>query len=395
MGAIGVGGMGSGHLRGFMGYDDVQMVAVCDVFEDRRRRAVDRVNVKYGNKDCKGYNDFRQLLARDDIDAVFIATPDHWHTLIGIEAARNRKDMYYEKPLAYSIEQCKAIRQAVHEYGVVFQFGTQQRSDNWFRFAVELVRNQRIGKCHTIMVGSADYKPVGNQPTQPVPPGLDYEMWLGPARWAPYTRLRCTRNWTLISDYSLGCVGGAWGIHHVDIAQWAADADNTGPVEVQGWGKFPEEGLYDTAIEWEVEHIYAGGLKLIHMDMKTAKTKMPQFSLHWMGILFLGSGGWIYVARGFFDSEPKGLLRTKFGRDDVRLGYSNDHKRNFLDCVKSRQKTVSPIDVAVRSDTVTHQDHIAMTLGRKLRWDPAKEEFVGDAGANEMLSRPMRSPWHL
>lgn len=395
MACIGVGDMGGGHLRSFLGQDDVQMVAICDVFGNRRDRAVETVNRRYANNDCTGYRDFRELLARDDIDAVCIATPDHWHALIGIEAARNGKDMYYEKPLAMSIAECKAIRQAVNQYGVVFQFGTQQRSESWFRFTVELVRNERIGKLHTIMVGSAKYGQVPNQPAQPVPPDLDYDMWLGPAQYAPYTRLRCTRNWTLISDYSLGCLGGAWGIHHVDIAQWAANADNTGPLDAAGWGEFPAEGLYDTAQHWEIEHNYANGIKMIHMDMDTAKTKMPQFSLHWMGILFLGSDGWIYTARGFFASEPKDLLREKLGANDIRLAFSNNHRRNFLDCVRTRQQTVCPVDTAVRSDTVTHLDHIAMVLGRKLHWDPVKETFINDNEANRMLSRPMRSPWRL
>jgi predicted dehydrogenase len=395
MGFIGVGGMGGGHLRSFLGYDDVHVAAVCDLFADRRRRAAERVNRKYGNADCKMYNDFREILARPDIDAVCIATPDHWHALIGIEAAKQQKDMYYEKPLAMSIAECKALRQAVHHHGVVFQEGTQQRSDAWFRHTVELAQNGYLGDFNTVMIGSAVLRPIENQPTRPVPEGLDYDMWLGPAPYAPYTPIRCTRNWTLISDYSLGCLGGAWGIHHVDIAQWAIDADDTGPLKSEGWGIFPTEGLYDTAMHWKVEHKYGNGKKIIHMDMETAEETMPQFDLFWMGILFLGTDGWIYTARGFFESEPKGLNRVKLGKNDKRLRPSNDHRRNFLDCVRSRDLPISPIDSAVRADTVTHIEHAAMVLGRRLYWDPVNEHYINDDTANQMMSRPMRSPWHL
>ncbi len=393
MGSIGAGGMGGGHLRTFLGQDDVQLVAVCDLFEERRNRAVERVNTKYGNNACAAYRDYRELLARPDIDAVCIATPDHWHVLIGIEAAKNKKHMYYEKPLAVSIAECQAIRSAVTDAGVVFQFGTQQRSENTFRQALDLVRAGRIGKLQTIMLGSASYEQEPLQKTQPVPAGFDYDMWLGPAPVAPYCELRCTRQWTLLADYSLGCIGGAWGIHHVDIAQWAAGADDTGPVEVEGTGTIPD-GFYDTPQHFTIEHKYANGIKMIHMDQHTARDVAEQFKLALMGILFIGSEGWIYSARGFFDAEPKSLTRVPSGAEGLRP-MRGGHNRNFLDCIKSGRKTVSPIEVATHSDIVTHLDYIAVKLGRRLRWDPAKEQFINDAEANRMLSRPMRSPWHL
>ncbi|MBN1996084.1 Gfo/Idh/MocA family oxidoreductase [candidate division KSB1 bacterium] len=395
MGAIGVGSMGSGHLRSFLGYDDVYMAAVCDVRASHRDRAKERVDQKYGDTACAVYNDFREMLARDDIDAVFIAVPDHWHVLIGLEAARRGKHMYYEKPLAISIKEGKMIREAVHRYNVVFQFGTQQRSDERFRMTCELVRNGRIGELQSIMIGSANYQPIPNQPAQPVPEGFDYDMWLGPAQYAPYTFERCTRQWTLIYDYSLGCVSGAWGIHPVDIAQWANDADNTGPITVEGAGQVPNDGLYDTAIAWEVEHQYANGVKLIHMDMKTAEKRAEQFLLHWMGMLFLGTEGWIYVAREFIETSPRTLLRTKFGPNDIRLPASKSQRRNFLDCVRSKRTPISPIDTAIRSDVVCHQADIAIRLGRRLTWDPQKEHFINDTDANRLMHRPRRSPWHL
>jgi predicted dehydrogenase len=405
MGFIGVGSMGGGHLRSFLGYDDVQVAAVCDLREIFRQRAFDRVRQRYGGDGCKIYHDYREMLAREDIDAVTVVVPDFWHALIGIEAARNGKDMYYEKPMAMSIADGKAVRSAVNRYKVIFQFGTQQRSDDKFRFACELARNEKIGKLHTIMVGSYPSIICPNQPTQPVPPKdeFDYDTWLGPAPWAPYTYERCASRamgtegmWTHIYDYSLGGLGGAWGIHPIDIAQWGNGTDLTGPIEIQGTGVIPADGLADTPIEWEVEHLYANGVKMIHMNTKTALKRAEQFKLHnGLGILFIGDEGWVLVEREFIDAEPKSLLTATIGPDEIRLPRSNNHRRNFIESVKSRQQPICPVDIGVRSDTICHLDDIAIRLGRKLRWNPEKEQFINDEQANRMLSRPMRSPWYL
>ena len=405
MGFIGVGSMGGGHLRSFMGYDDVQAVAACDLREIFRRRAVDRVERHYGAKGFKTYRDFRELLARDDIDAVTVVTPDHWHALIGIEAARNRKDMYYEKPLAMSVTEGKAVRNAVNRYGVVFQFGAQQRSDEKFRFACELARNEKIGKLQTIMVSSYASMTFPNQPSQPVPDKgeFDYNTWLGPAPWAPYSYERCASRamgtdglWTHIYDYSLGGLGGAWGIHHVDIAQWGNGTDDTGPVEIEGTGVIPADGLADTPVEWEVEHTYANGVKMIHASTRIAAKRTKQFAARkGPGILFIGTEGWVLVGREYLQAEPKSLLTATIGPDEIHLPRSNNHRRNFIECVKSRQRTTCPVETAVRSDTICHLDDIAIRLGRKLRWDPKQEEFINDEKPNRMLTRPMRSPWRL
>ena len=395
MGCIGVGGMGSGHVRSFLGQDDVHIVAICDVRREHLDRAVGMVNAAYGNSQCAGYHDFRDILARNDIDAIVTATPDHWHALIGLEAARRGIDMYYEKPLSRTIAESRAIRDAVKNSGVVFQFGTQQRSDQRFRFALELIRNGRIGELQQVMIGSASYNQIPLQKEQPVPPGFDYNMWLGPAPWAPYTFERCTRQWTLKLDYSLGCVSGAWGIHSVDMVQWVNRSDNAAPISAEGSGVFPDKGFYDTAQHFEIEHVYENGLKLIHMDMATAKKRAPQFDLFWMAILFQGSDGWIYVGRGFIDAEPKSLLREKLGPNDERLPVSNDHRRNFPDCVRQRKRPISHIDSAFYSDVACQQAHIAMTLGRKITWDNKAEMFLNDAEANRMTARSMRAPWHL
>jgi predicted dehydrogenase len=199
----------------------------------------------------------------------------------------------------------------------------------------------------------------------------------------------------LIYDYSLGCVSGAWGIHDVDIAQWVMDADNSGPVEVEGRGLFPDQGLYDTAIQWEVEHRYPNGVRLIHMDMPTAKKRAKQFGLAWMGSLYQGTEGWIYVSRQGVYAQPESLLKLVIGPEKIQVLRSNDHRQNFLQAVRSHRPTVSPIEAAVRADTVCHQADIAMQLRRPLRWDPAKEEFRDDPQANRLLSRSLRGPWCL
>jgi hypothetical protein len=409
MGCVGIGSMGGGHLRGFSGQEDVRVVAVCDLRRKFREKAKQTVDQRYGDTGCAMYQDYRELLARPDIDAVCIATPDHWHALIAIEAARNRKDMYMEKPADVHVAAAKALRAAVNRYGVVFQFGTQQRSSQEFRLCCDLVRNGRIGKLHTIVVGSLPGMVFANQPLepQPDPSEFDYDMWLGPAPWSPYAFQRSASRaegspgyWMHIHDYGLGCLSGAWGIHHMDIAQWGNNTDDTGPLEVEGTGVIPRDGLCDTAVTWRVEHLYANGVKMIHMDSRHTEKEFPQFvtpvlESRGCGILFAGSDGWVIVSRGGIDAHPKSLLQTAFGSNEPRLPVSNNHKRNFLDCVKTRQKTICPIETAVRTDTICHLDDIAIRLGRKLHWDPKTEQFTDDNEANRLLTRPLRSPWRL
>jgi predicted dehydrogenase len=395
MASIGVGGQGGGHLRALVAQPDVRVSAVCDVRQANRERAKQVVDSRYGDTACAEYADFRELLARPDIDAVLIAVPDHWHVLIGLEAARRGKDMYFEKPMGLTVEQGQAMRAAVRRSGVVFQFGTQQRSDARFRFACELARNGRLGRLQTIVLGAASFTQVPPQPTEPVPLGFDYDMWLGPAPWAPHCNLRCTRQFTLLYDYSLGCVGGAWGVHDTDIAQWALDADHTGPVEIEGTATFPRDGFYDTAPQWDVEQKYASGVRLLNCDGATALRHAWQFRIINRGVFFQGSEGWIAVSRQTMETYPESLKTARFGSGDIRLPRSDDHRRDFLNAVRSRREPISPIESAVRSDTVCQQADIAMRLRRKLRWDPVAERFLDDPQANRMLSRPMRSPWRL
>jgi len=392
LGFIGIGNHGGGvDMPNFLGNDeDSQIIAVCDVNQNNLNAAQEKVDNWYKQKGCAGYNDIRELIGRADIDAVAIVSPDHWHVLHAVWAARAGKDVYLEKPMGLSIEQDKILRDTIKRYDRVFQFGPEQRQLRDCRFACELVRNGRIGKLHTIKVGSPASISSPNYPPMPVPDWLDYEMWLGPAPWAPYTANRIkSSHWFHISDYALGYIAG-WGIHHIDLAHWGAGFDQTGPVEIEGTGVYPQDGLCDCATSWDVNLTYPNGVKLSYASVDKNK----------MGVRFEGDEGWVHAHfSGSFGSalegHPKSILKSVIAPDEVHLPAVKSLERNFLDCVKTRQQTVCPIEAAVRSDTVCHLSNIAMRLGRKLRWDPVKEHFVNDDQANRMLCRAMRSPWSL
>ena len=390
MGAIGLGPQGQGVLAEFLRQPEVQVAAVCDVKKPLREQVQQRVDNYYGRKVCRAYNDFRELLARDDIDAVSIASTDHWHVLHALAAARAGKDMYVEKPLGLSRQERQVLRETIPRYGRVFQFGTQQRSDRNFRFACELARNGRLGRLHTIQVGTWASRAAENYPPMKVPDWIDYEMWLGPAPWAPFTEKRVINDagWWHISDYALGFIAG-WGIHHIDIAQWGNGTELTGPVEVEGTGEFPADGMNDCAVGWDVNLKYANGVT-VHFTNTD-----PQHGKNEQGVRFEGDRGWVFVERGIIDAHPKSLLQEEIGPEEIHLPVSDHHQRNLLDGIKSRGRTVCPIEVAVRSDTVCHISDIAIRLKRKLRWDNEKEEFNNDEEANRMLNRSLRSPWRL
>jgi predicted dehydrogenase len=394
VGSLGVGTMGFNDMNALMALPEAQVVAVCDVKRAMRERAKKAVDAHYKNSDCAVYNDFREFLDRDDLDAVSIATLDCWHVLHALAAVRAGKDVYVEKPLGMSIREIQVLREAVHRHGRVFQFGTQQRSSQEFRRACEIARNGRLGKVHTIKVGvhagAAERSGLKTYVPEPVPEGLDYDLWLGPAPWKPYTAARLTYpQWFHISDYSLGYVAG-WGIHHIDIAQWGNGAELTGPVEVQGSAVFPDDdALCDNPLSWNTRMKYANGVDLIFTG------DGPGFTGVRAGVTFEGTDGWVWVNRGAIEAHPKSLLQEQFGPDEVRLPVSTNHQANFLECIRSRQKTICNIDVAVRSDTVCQLASCAFHLGRKLRWDPENERFLDDPDANRRLTHPMRAPWHL
>jgi predicted dehydrogenase len=386
MGFIGVGGHGIGmNLQTFLVQPDAQAVAVCDVDSNNMNKARDIVNQKYGNSDCATYKDFRDVIARADIDAVMISTPDHWHVPMSLAALRAGKDVECEKP-TLTVREGRILADTVKRYGRVFQWSTEDRSVYEYHRMCELVRNGRIGKLHTVKVElpGGPGNPGNNKP-MPVPNGFDYDMWLGPAPWRPYCGPdHLPYQWRWIFDYSGGQLSD-WGAHLLDGAQWGSDTEDTGPVEVEGEGVFCTEGLYDTARQYEIKYKYADGLEMI------VKSGNPS-------LRFEGSDGWIGNVgwRAPLQAEPKSILSSKIGPEEIHLYTCKDgEQRNFLDCVKSRKECYFPSEKGQRCFTISHIGNISMLLGRKLRWNPEKEEFANDERANRMLSRSMRSPWHL
>ena len=387
LGQIGLGGQGSGLLQGFLGVTQSQSLAVCDPIKQRREGTVKAVDSYYAAerdqgtyKGCQAYNDFRELLARKDIDAVVVATPDHWHVPIAMAAVRAGKDVYVEKPLGISMEQDKAMRAAVRRHAAIFQYGTQQRSFNQHcGFACELVRNGYIGDLKAIHVVAPNGETGGIPTLQPVPAGLDYDLWLGPAPVAPYTHDRVfgVGRWH-IYDYALGFIAG-WGAHPLDIAHWGYPHI---PVEYAGTGRIPTEGLFDTVVDWDLRGRYASG---IEFTMKTGGDKTT----------FVGTKGWVAATRGGIAAEPASLLKVAIKPDEVRLLHDKHHYRDFADCVLTRRTPLSNIDSAVQSDFISHLGDIAIRTGRKINWDPAKETIVGDEAAARMMGRAMREPWTL
>ncbi len=390
LGSIGVGSQGTGNMRNFLGQPDVQLVCVCDVDRSHRLEAKRLVDAKYSNSDCKDYADFRELLARTDLDAVSIALPDHWHSIPAIAAARAGLDIYAEKPLSLTIVEGRAMCDAVHKHGVVWQTGSWQRSKSHFRFACELVRNGRIGKVHTVRVGLPTGPSIEPQPAMPIPDGFDYDFWLGPAPAAPYTEKRCHWNFRWILDYSGGQLTD-WAAHHCDIANWGMGTEYTGPSEVEGVGEYPRDGLYNAATNYRFECKYAPGASPVAPDGFTMVVSNKERG----GAKWEGTDGWVWVDRGGIDASPKTLLDSKIGPDEVHLYDSKDHMRNFLDCRKTRALTITPIEVAHRAITIAHLGNIAMQLQRKVKWDPKTEQILDDAEASRKLRRTMRGSWHV
>jgi len=389
VGCIGVGGMGTGNMRSFLALDDVQVTAVCDVDTKHLNRAKNIVDSNYGNKDCRMYHDFRDLIARNDIDVISMATPDHWHAITAIAALESGKDVYGEKPLSHCIAEGRAMCDAVHRYGRIWQTGSWQRSVANFRFAVELVRNGRIGKVDQVHVGLPEGKSYNGPPEniviQPPPAHLDYDFWIGPSPEAAYFPVKVHWNWRWQLDFGGGQLCD-WIGHHVDIAHWGLDMDYEAPVELTGKGVFPKTGPWDAPEIYRINTRYKNGVEMIisggHDDIK-------------MGVKWIGEEGWVYVTRGGIDAQPASLLKEKFGPNDQRVYYSDNHHRNFINCVKSRELTITPCEIAHHSQIPGHLGQIAIKLGRKIRFNPETEKIIGDPAAEAMLGTPMRSPWHL
>lgn len=391
IGCIGVGSMGTSNMWSFFGKPEAQIAALCDVDAKHLENVRKEIEKQGGARGIPVYGDFRELLLRRDLDAVSIAVPDHWHALVAVAAARRGLDIYGEKPLAYTIAEGRAIVDAVARYNIVWQTGSWQRSVRNFRHACELVRNGRIGNVHTVRVGLPGGYGFSDQggfaPTTP-PPWFDYNMWLGPAPLVPYAPNRCHWNFRWISDYSGGQLTD-WAGHHCDIAQWGMGTELTSPVEIEGLAEFPKakDGLFDTAKRYRFDCTFREGFTMIVAD----SSQQPKG----MGVQFEGTEGWIWVDREGFDASQKSLLTSVVGPGEIRLYTSDDHHQNFLDCVRTRSETITPARIAHRSIMVGHLGLIAMKLGRKVRWNPEAERFENDPDADRLLSRPMRTPWHL
>lgn len=416
LGVIGCGPQGVGDMHNFLRYQDCQVRAVCDVKADRLDLARNTVQTHYQNQDCRPYHDFRELLARPDLDAVLIATPDHWHVPTALAAVNAGKDVYLEKPLGLTLAEGQALRAAVQRRQRVFQFGTQQRSGRLFRFASELARNGALGPLQHVNVWAPGSAPGGSRRIAPPPPGLDYDFWLGPAPFQPHTEDRCSddgskKTWWFISDYALGFIAG-WGIHPIDIALWGAGHLMQSPVTVEGRGNFRlADGICDTATIWEVDYRFASGLTLKFVGVPNGGNRDAATGEPWLhgdtwrqryrriathGTAFEGAHGWAHIDRSGINLQPESLLDLQPEEFTVKLTRSSDHSRNFLDCIRSRTPTVCPIDQAVRGDALCHIADVALRLGRRLTFDLDQERFLDDDAANARLqARPYREPWQL
>jgi len=405
MGFIGVGWMGGDNLNAFLGMEkECHVVAIADVDQSHLHENINKVNNKYKNQDCKGYKDFRELLARKDIDAVCISTPDHWHCIPAVEAARAKKDIYCEKPLSHTFAEGVAMVEAVEKNGRIWQTGSWQRSVPNFRQGVELVLNGYIGKVKRVEVGlpsgHGDFAGTGGKaPNSNPPKEVDYDFWVGPAEYLPFNVDHFHKNWRW--NYAYG--GGQlldWIGHHNDIGHWGLSnpkygcgPDNqVGPLEVSATAEFPpKDANWNTATKYRIECKYPNDIEVV---IAGGYSGIP------MGTKWIGENGWVFVDRGKFETSDKAWkkeIAEREGKKDlaILLPVSPGHQRQFLDCVKSRQKTLTPVEIAHRSQTPGHLGYIASVVGRKLKWDAAKQEIVDDPEASKLLSREMRAPWHL
>ena len=413
IGAIGNGRISRVHdLPGLWKHEAARIIAVCDLDSRRVDDARTLVNRRYSDQVGKpyagvtGYSDYRELLANKDIDAVVISTPDHWHALIAIQAVEAGKDVYLQKPASLTIAEGRALSDAVHRSGRIFQIGSQQRSSPQFRYAAELVRNGRIGQLRAVQIGLPG-DPAGEvEPEMPVPKNLNYDMWIGSTALVSYTEKRVhpqdgygRPGWLRCEQFGAGMITG-WGAHHIDSAHWGMGTEYTGPVEVWGSAEFPATGLWDVHGPFRTEALYADGVRMI------ISGEFPN------GIRFEGTEGWIFVSRGdesvtasdpvaklqdsqaLAASDPR-IIKSVIGPDEIHLYDSKDHHGNWLECIRSRQQTIAPVEVAHRACSACLIHHMAMKLKRKLFWDPAKERFRNDDEANGMLSRPQRAPYRF
>jgi predicted dehydrogenase len=410
IGAIGTGRISRGHdMPGVWKFDHAQIMAVCDLDSKRAEDAKKLVNEYYATKTgkpfdgVKVYNDYRELLKNKDVDAVLISTPDHWHSLIGIDAVEAGKDVYLQKPTSLTIADGRALSNAVQKSKRILQIGSQQRSSPQFRYAAELVRNGRIGQLKTVYVGLPGDPSGDEEPEMPIPPNLNYDMWLGSTPNVYYTEKRVhpqadysRPGWLRCEQFGAGMITG-WGSHHIDSAHWGMGTELTGPIEISGWAEFPKSGLWDVHGKFQTEGLYANGVKMI------VNNEFPN------GIKFEGTEGWIFVTRGDYRatssdpvskdgtkpleaSDPK-ILTSVIGPNEIHLYESSDHHGNWLESIQTRKQPIAPVEVGHRACSTCLLHHIVMKLKRKVYWDPAKERFKNDDEANSMLARAQRKPY--
>lgn len=388
IGSIGVGSQGMSNLKDFLKLKNgLQFVAVCDVDKHHLAVAKETIDLANKNSDCRIYGDYREFLEKEKLDAVSIALPDHWHGIIYSAAANKKLNVYGEKPICRTIKDGQTIVNAVKKNNIIWQTGSWQRSEANFRRGAELALNGRAGRIKYIEVGLPDgNKGIGTPPVKPVPPELDWDMWLGPALKVPYRGVSHW-DWRWILDYSGGQLTD-WAGHHIDIANWGAGLEHTGPVEISGKGVYPVEGIFNVPVEYDFLCKYANGI-----EMRVAnESRLPLG----MGTTWHGDLGWIHVDRGniISASDPK-ILKEVIGENEIHLYKSENHWQNFIDCIRSGKPAIAPVEVAYRAISVALLGEIAMTTGQPVKWDPGKEEIIGNQVAARLLSRPYRQPWTL
>jgi hypothetical protein len=400
---IGCGSRASQVLLQNQPYTGVRFVAACDPFKDRAENFAKRLNEKYATDACKSYQDFRRVIDNREIDGVAVFTPDHWHVPVAMLAARGSKDMYVEKPLGVAMTWAWQLREEIQKNKVIFQYGTQQRSSRVFRQACDLVRNGYIGKINSVDVWCGHL--AANQHVAlkeaAVPENFDYNLWTGPSPHASYQPERVSNMGAWHCHHSaLGFIAG-WGAHPLDICQWGLDMDASGPVAYDGTGVLPAaaDELYDTTRRWDIHCNYANGVKMRFMDTLTATP--PVKAYHYLvrdhGTVFHGEEGWVGVDRmAMYSHDTNKLRKLEFRATDSHLPVSDNHFANFLDCMRSREQTISPFETALRSDTISHLSDIVVRTGAPLKWDPVSEKIIdGSDAQNAFLDRPMRDGFKM
>jgi predicted dehydrogenase len=387
-GLIGTGSQGTSDMRDFLRLNNqVQFVALCDVDSGRLTATKGIVDTANKNKDCRIYGDYREILEKETLDAVLIALPDHWHGIIYTAAVNKKLNVYGEKPICRTIEDGQTIVKAVKDNKVTWQTGSWQRSLPNFHRGAELAINGRAGKIKYIEVGLPDGRTgIGTPPVKPVPAELNWEMWLGPAPTAPFRGVSHW-DWRWILDYSGGQMTD-WAGHHIDIANWGAGLEHTGPVEISGVGVYPPEGIFNVPVEYDLNCKYANGI-----EMRVANSsRLP----HGMGTTWYGELGWVHTDRGnILTASDPAILQEIIEENEIHLYKSDNHYQNFIDCIRSGKETIAPVDVAYRAISVALLGEIAMTTGQTIKWDPDKEEIIDNPRASRLLSRPYRQPWEL